>query len=147
MCIQCYFFLSFFFLLYCMGCRISLPLPGTELRQWKPRILTTRLPGNSHYFLIYQFYTLSIDFWVNMVDFVLRYQLLNITPVFLFLFAGKFIFNVYIMMYYYVFYCWALWQTVIIFFFLIFFFFFLDSLSFQITSLKSFSTIFYMAQT
>ena len=41
-----------------------------------------------------------------MVDFVHRYQLLNITPVFLFLFAGKFIFNVYIMMYYYdFFYC------------------------------------------
>ena len=117
MCLQCYFFLSFLFLLYCMCCRISVPLPGIEPRQGKPRILTTRLPGNSHYFLIDQFYTLSIDFWVSMVDFVLRYQLLNVTPVFLFLFAGKFIFNVYIMMYYYnVFYCWALWQTVIMFF-------------------------------
>ena len=34
---------------HCMACGISVPPPGVEPRphQWKPRILTTRSPGNS----------------------------------------------------------------------------------------------------
>ena len=43
-----YFGLVFVFFFGCTACRISVPRPGFEPRvqQWKPRILTTRSPGN-----------------------------------------------------------------------------------------------------
>ena len=52
---------SFYFLPHCMACGISLPQPGTEpwLQQWKPRILTTRPPGNFSQEL---WYKSSLDF-------------------------------------------------------------------------------------
>ena len=44
-----YFILFYFFWPHRVACRISVPQPGIEPRprQWKPRILTTRPPGNS----------------------------------------------------------------------------------------------------
>ena len=43
------------FWLHCMACRISVPWPGIESgpQQWKPRILTTRQPGNFLLFNIF----------------------------------------------------------------------------------------------
>ena len=55
------FYFSFSFWPHRAACRISVPQPGIEPgpRQWKPRILTIRPPGNSQNSKFYVMYTLK----------------------------------------------------------------------------------------